>query len=224
MIFLDIHQATQEDILHLLNRSLAFLLTVGILLSASQQSQAQRFMENLDRGLVAVKVNKGVFLSWRILGTEYKIAGFNVYRGSTKIAYIPESGASNFLDTSGTISSTYRIKTVVNGTEQAESPVASVWADFYKVIPLQVPPGGSNPSGSYTYSPNDCSVGDLDGDGQYEIVLKWDPSNSKDNSQSGYTGNVYLDAYKLDGKHLWRIDLGENIRAGAHYTQFMVYD
>ncbi len=77
---------------------------------------------------------------------------------------------------------------------------------------------------SYTYSADDCSVGDLDGDGEYEIVLKWDPSNPHDNSQSGYTGNVYLDAYKLNGTHLWRIDLGRNIRAGTHYTQFMVYD
>ena len=76
----------------------------------------------------------------------------------------------------------------------------------------------------YTYAPGDASVGDLDGDGQYEIVLKWDPSNARDNAQDGYTGNVILDAYKLNGKQLWRIDLGRNIRAGAHYTQFMVYD
>ena len=76
----------------------------------------------------------------------------------------------------------------------------------------------------YTYSANDTSVGDVDGDGQYELFVKWDPSNSKDNSQAGYTGNVYLDAYRLDGTRLWRIDLGVNIRAGAHYTQFQVYD
>ncbi|MGH3102247.1 MAG: acetyl-CoA C-acyltransferase, partial [Thermoleophilia bacterium] len=68
------------------------------------------------------------------------------------------------------------------------------------------------------------AVGDLDGDGAYEIVLKWDPSNAKDNSQSGYTGNVFVDAYRLNGTRLWRIDLGRNIRAGAHYTQFQVYD
>uniref|UniRef100_UPI000463BBEF rhamnogalacturonan lyase n=1 Tax=Bacillus subtilis TaxID=1423 RepID=UPI000463BBEF len=77
---------------------------------------------------------------------------------------------------------------------------------------------------AYTYSANDASVGDVDGDGQYELILKWDPSNSKDNSQDGYTGDVLIDAYKLDGTKLWRINLGKNIRAGAHYTQFMVYD
>ena len=79
-------------------------------------------------------------------------------------------------------------------------------------------------SASPTYRANDASAADLDGDGQYEIILKWDPSNSKDNSQSGYTGEVYVDAYKLDGTRMWRINLGRNIRAGAHYTQFMVYD
>ena len=75
-----------------------------------------------------------------------------------------------------------------------------------------------------TYTANDASVGDLDGDGDFEIVLKWEPSNAKDNSHSGFTGTVFLDAYELDGTRLWRIDLGRNIRAGAHYTQFMVYD
>ena len=81
----------------------------------------------------------------------------------------------------------------------------------------------SNPR-QYTYSPGDASIADLDGDGQYEIVLKWDPSNARDNAQDGFTGNVILDAYALDGKQLWRINLGKNIRAGAHYTQFLVFD
>jgi hypothetical protein len=86
------------------------------------------------------------------------------------------------------------------------------------------PPGGSTPPGSFTYEANDASVGDLDGDGQYEIVLKWNPTNAKDNAHAGYTGNTIIDAYKLDGKRLWRIDLGRNIRSGAHYTQFQVFD
>ena len=81
----------------------------------------------------------------------------------------------------------------------------------------------SNPR-QYIYSPGDASIADLDGDGQYEIVLKWDPSNARDNAQDGFTGNVILDAYELDGKQLWRINLGKNIRAGAHYTQFLVFD
>jgi len=105
-----------------------------------------------------------------------------------------------------------------------------VWAQQYLRIPLMVPAGGTTPSScptaneAYTYSANDASVGDVDGDGRYEIILKWDPSNAKDNSQAGCTGNVYLDAYTLTGTRLWRIDLGPNIRAGAHYTQFVVID
>ncbi|WP_231686983.1 family 16 glycoside hydrolase [Bacillus sp. JCM 19034] len=80
------------------------------------------------------------------------------------------------------------------------------------------------PSPTLEYHANDASVGDLDGDGQYEIILKWEPNNAKDNSHSGFTDEVFLDAYKLDGTLLWRIGLGKNIRAGAHYTQFLVYD
>ena len=90
----------------------------------------------------------------------------------------------------------------------------------YFDVPLDVPAG----TGDFFYSPNDCSVGDVDNDGEYEIFVKWDPSNSKDNSQSGVTGNVYIDCYKLSGQKLWRINLGPNIRAGAHYTQFLVAD
>jgi rhamnogalacturonan endolyase len=119
----------------------------------------------------------------------------------------------------------HSVRPIVKGVEQPASETVSAWAQPYQSIPLQVPPAGITPAGeTYTYNANDCSVADLDGDGTYEIVLKWDSSNARDNSQSGYTGNVYLDAYKLDGTRLWRIDLGRNIRAGAHYTQLMVYD
>ena len=100
-----------------------------------------------------------------------------------------------------------------------------MWDSQHLDVPLDKPADAYTKDGQpYTYNANDASVGDVDGDGQYELVVKWDPSNSKDNSQAGYTGNVYVDAYELDGTRLWRIDLGENIRAGAHYTQFQVFD
>ncbi|AEY65185.1 dockerin type I domain-containing protein [Clostridium sp. BNL1100] len=206
---------------------LGFLISVMLLTCCSFQQAAlaatARQMENLDRGVVAVKVSNGVFVSWRVLGTETADVTYNLYRDSVKLTNI--SGASNYIDKSGTASSKYSVSAVVNSSEQQISPSVSVWGSNYLQIPLQIPEGGTTPDGvAYTYSANDCSVGDLDGDGQYEIILKWDPSNAKDNSQSGYTGNVYIDAYKLNGKRLWRIDLGKNIRAGAHYTQFMVYD
>jgi hypothetical protein len=176
-------------------------------------------MEDLDRGVVAVKVGGGVYVGWRMLGYEYDKANpgtvaYNVYRGTTKLATVTDS--TNYLDASGTTSSTYAVSAVIGGSEGAQSAQATVWAQNYLRIPL-TPPGGS-------YEANDGSPGDLDGDGQLEIVLKWQPSNAQDNSKPGVTDNTYLDGIKLDGTRLWRIDLGPNIRSGAHYTQHVVYD
>ncbi|WP_305076066.1 rhamnogalacturonan lyase, partial [Micromonospora salmantinae] len=182
-------------------------------------------MEKLDRGLISVRSGNGNLVSWRLLGTETSGVAFNLYRGSTKVNASPITGATNYLDSGAAAGSAYTVRAVVGDTEQAASASASQFGAGYLDVPLQVPAGGSTPSGeSYSYSASDASVGDLNGDGNYEIVLKWEPSNAKDNSQSGYTGNVYVDAYTLTGTRLWRIDLGRNIRAGAHYTQFQVYD
>jgi rhamnogalacturonan endolyase len=194
-------------------------------------------MENLGRGVVAVRsTTTEVFISWRVLGTDPPDTAYNLYRStgggpSALLNATPITGATYFVDSGADLTQTnaYFVRPIVFGLEQSPSASFTLPANApvrqYLRIPLQVPQGGVTPAGeAYTYSPNDASVGDLDGDGEYEIILKWDPSNSKDNSQSGYTGNVYLDAYKLDGTRLWRIDLGRNIRAGAHYTQFQVYD
>jgi rhamnogalacturonan endolyase len=197
-----------------------------LMLSMNEARAVLRYMERLDRGVVAVYLGGSqVYVGWRLFGTDPETIGFNVYRDSTKINSSVITDSTNYTDTAGSTSHTYSVRPVLNGIEQEGSEPVSVWAQQYLTIGLRVPAGGTTPDNvAYTYGPNDASVGDLDGDGQYEIVLKWDPTNSKDNSQSGYTGNVYLDAYELDGTFLWRIDLGLNIRAGAHYTQFMVYD
>ncbi|MEU4593744.1 cellulose binding domain-containing protein [Micromonospora aurantiaca (nom. illeg.)] len=182
-------------------------------------------MEDLDRGLISVRSGSGNLVSWRLLGTETTGVSFNLYRGGTKVNGSPITGATTYLDSGAAAGSAYTVRAVVNGAEQATSAPALQFANGYLDVPIQPPPGGTTPSGEgYSYAANDASVGDLDGDGRYEFVLKWDPSNAKDNSQSGYTGNVYVDAYTLTGTRLWRIDLGRNIRAGAHYTQFQVYD
>ncbi len=182
-------------------------------------------MERLDRGVVAVATSSGVFVSWRMLGTEADDVAFNVYRNGTKLNASPITTSTNFVDGTGALGAKYTVAAVVKGAEQAASAATAVWPQQYLRVPLQRPASGRTPDGvAYDYSPNDLSVGDVDGDGRYEIIVKWDPSNSKDNSQSGYTGNVFVDAYELDGTRLWRIDLGKNIRAGAHYTQFIVYD
>jgi hypothetical protein len=184
-----------------------------------------RQMEKLNRGLVAVKIEKGVYTAWRLFGTDPEQISFNLYRDGKKVNLEPVATSTNFLDQDGKIDSTYYVRPILNGIEQEPSETVKVWENNFLSVPINKPEEGTTPDGVfYTYSANDASVGDVDGDGEFEIILKWDPSNSHDNAHKGYTGNVYLDAYKLNGTQLWRIDLGRNIRAGAHYTQFMVYD
>jgi hypothetical protein len=207
------------------------LLAAGLAVPAFA---APRQMENLTRGLVASNVGKGMLVSWRLLGTDDPATEFNLYRDGTKIASIGKTDGTNFLDKDGKTTSKYTVAAVIDGKEQAKSSLSAILDKTvsnsgnsfpYKTLKLEVPASQTMPDGEVcTYTPNDMSTADLDGDGEYELILKWDPSNAHDNSQTGYTGTVFIDAYKLDGTRLWRIDLGKNIRAGAHYTQFQVYD
>ena len=204
----------------------------SLCLTAALTSQAQvtpvSQMEYLDRGVVALldASAMGNFVSWRFLGTDDKNTRFDLIRNGEVIA--SDLTVTNYDDWDWDYDPSnpyeYQVVTKVNGQVIDTSAPVTPWPGVYKQLKLDRPAGGTTESGAYTYTPNDCSVGDVDGDGQYEIFVKWDPSNSKDNSQDGYTGNVIIDCYKLDGTKLWRIDLGRNIRAGAHYTQFMVYD
>lgn len=189
-------------------------------------------LETLDRGLVALPSDDGgVFLSWRLLAPEVSGSGdtgmigadFAVYRGDTRIATVTDS--TNLHDPDGSAADHYSVAAIVDGVEQPRSARTPVSAANFLELPLTKPADGVTPAGeAYSYSANDMSVGDVDGDGQYEYVVKWYPSNAKDVSQKGYTGNTYLDTYETDGTLLHRIDLGVNIRSGAHYTQVMVYD
>ena len=176
-------------------------------------------MEKLGRGVVALPQTKGIFISWRLLGTDDARTTFDVIRNGEVIA--ENLTVSNYSDEAGTTDSKYQVVCKVNGKTIDTSNEVTPWAKNYMTLALDRPATGALGG---EYSPNDCSVGDVDGDGEYEIFVKWDPSNSKDNSQSDKTDNVFIDCYKLNGTKLWRIDLGVNIRAGAHYTQFMVYD
>ncbi|WP_055574927.1 rhamnogalacturonan lyase, partial [Streptomyces prasinopilosus] len=184
-----------------------------------------RQVEALDRGVVSVHNGSGNLVSWRWLGTDPADVSFNVYRAGTKVNSTPVTGSTTFFHSGAPSHADYTVRAVVNGAEQGDSVHAVQFRTGYKDVPISPPAGGTTPDGvSYTYEANDASVGDLDGDGALEFVLKWQPTNAKDNSQSGYTGNTIVDGVRLDGTRLWRIDLGRNIRSGAHYTQFQVYD
>lgn len=251
-------------------------------------------LERLNRGLIAVSTEEGIFLSWRLFRQE--VAGycetgltgvdFYVYRNGERIALVTDS--TNFLDREGCQEDSYAVAPVrqaarkrgdtaaefgekrrdtaveefgekrgatatefegkcgVQTAEKYEGKCGTSAAGGVEGEPcdpvtpwvspdpstggcleilLQKPEGGVTPAGEhYEYTINDMSVGDVDGDGEYELFVKWDPENSHDVSVRGYTGRCLIDCYRMSGRLLWRLDLGPNIRAGAHYTQFMVYD
>lgn len=187
---------------------------------------AERQMERLGRGLVALYEGEGrVFLSWRLLATDPEGVAFHVDRQvgdqpPIRLTQRPLAGPTWFRDqgVNPREGVRYFVRPVVQGQEGPASPPAALPTDgvprTYLSVPIQPPEG---------YHANDCSVGDLDGDGEYEIVVHM-VGRGRDNSQGGITTEPIFHAYKRDGTLLWQVNLGKNIREGAHYTQFLVYD
>ena len=184
-------------------------------------------MEALDRGLVVAKGNADgtYFASWRLLASDDPGTTFTILRDG-KPYKKGLSGATSAV-VKGTPDSRWQVVAETKGKEMEISPQVTAWSRPYLRYHLQKPAGGNG----YDYTANDCSVGDVDGDGQYELIVKWEPTNAKDNSFSGMTGPVVIDCYKFnmekpdeEPRRLWSLNLGPNIRAGAHYTQFLVYD
>ena len=204
------------------NKKLVTLLLGFGLLWQTEVVQAQRQMEYLDRGVVAVQQEDGnVFVSWRMLGTDPENVAFNLYRvtdgkKAVKLNAAPLTQSTNFQDSKADQkkANSYFVKPIINGKELEASQVVDVWKQNYLTIPLKTPKG---------YSPNDASVGDLDGDGEYEIVVHM-TGRSRDTSHEGFTDEPIFHAYTMEGELLWTINLGKNIREGAHYTQFIVID
>ena len=192
-----------------------FVIFIVISVSFSDIKAPLRYMEKLDRGVIAISIGGNrTYVGWRVFGNDPDDITFDVYRDGTRINSAPLNGASNFIDNDAGPKSLYEVVAVINGAEQGRAYSKGVWKNNYLDIPLKTPVG---------YTPNDASVGDLDGDGEYEIVIH-QVGRGRDNSQKGYTSEPILQAYKLNGTMLWEINLGKNIREGAHYTQFIVYD
>lgn len=164
---------------------------------------AQRPMEKLDRSVVAQKVSNGVYVNWRITSDEWHNTSYKLYRNGTLIHETGKAGASNFLDAAGTTSSVYTVAAINKGVESALSKPASVLTKNYLEIPMR----DIKSLGKTKYYLNDATAADLDGDGQYEIIIKrmnrdWSASN---------TNFTYFEAYKMDGTFMWAIDVGPNI-------------
>ena len=202
------------------------LLLVGSIFAFSQPYSG----EKLSRGLIGIPTEEGMYFSWRMTLEDAAGLQFDLYRSSNggaevKLNKEPIDRTSDFLDRTVdyTVDNRWTLK-ATTGEVATWTRLKGEERNPYLSIPICKPEDGEIAGESFTYTANDCSVGDLDGDGEYEIILKWSPSNSKRPPQRGFTGNTYLDAYKMDGTRLWRIDLGPNVRSGAATTNFLVFD
>lgn len=177
-------------------------------------SVGQRRMEDINRGVVAVKLTgMGVYVGWRVFGTDPAGIAFNVYRGSTKVNATPITDSTNYTDAGGSLSDVYSVRPVIDGQEKGCSETVSVWANQYLDIPVRQIPGDTG----WTYTVNDGAVGDLDGDGKYEIVVKRLPPSIG-------VGNIaYIEAYRMDGTFMWRVCMGPNFTEWEEMNQ-IVYD
>jgi len=195
-----------------LKRSLIILLFHFSILPAP----AQRIMETLNRGVIAVTSGTdSVFVGWRLLASDPTDIAFNVYRNETKLNEKPITNVTCFTDKHGSFKNLYSVIPVIDNKEiLANKAETRTNPTYYFNFPLNTPEG---------YRPNDASVGDLNGDGNYELILH-QAGKTHDNAHKGMTSEPIFQAYKMDGSMLWEINLGKNIRDGAHYTQFLVYD
>ena len=195
-----------------------------VVLSGFGGAKAQRLMENLNRGLVAIKTTDGVYSSWRIPGEEWFDAEYNIYRDGENTPLNPTPlKTSNFIDPQGSLSSTYRVTVLIDGKESVPCESVGVWEKQYFDIPMcDIYSPRTGKKMNQAYSINDVSVADLDGDGVYEFIVK---RMNGDFSIANDTAFCRFEAYEADGRHLWSIDMGPNlINAGHVETNCMAFD
>ena len=185
-----------------------------------------RNMEKLDRGVYAIATDKGVFVSWRLLATEYgENISFNVKRNGEKVNEVALNSRTNFMDANGKAGDTYTVETILDG-QTTESAEVKANDKNYLSIPMQKPDPQPDKNGTLSaYTLNDAGVADVDGDGQYEFIVKWYPNNAFDSGKANAPSSpTIFDVYKLDGTPLWRLNMGLEMPSGAHFNQFMFYD
>lgn len=186
----------------------------------------------LKRGLMALHLEAGNLVSWRARKSDTRNYKFRLYRGNSATAQSSRvnnnnfiMGKTNFLDTGGNAGQYYKLEVYDDRNQLVETEVSGpTWSGQVKYITLQGGAPTDPTSARATYTPNDASFCDMDGDGEYDIILKWAPSNEKDAASSGTTSPAFYSCYKLDGTRMWMLHTGQNMFNSAHTTPFVAWD
>ena len=183
-----------------------YLLTFALVMLFSISASAQRTMDKLDRGLVAVKSGSSTFVSWRIQPDEYYDVTYTLYRNGSKIA--EGLTVSNYSDNQYSASNTYKVEAVKHTGNVMSGEVTPWKTNYLEIVPKH--PGEI----SSTLVPNDACCVDVDGDGIVEILQKFDNLQEisagfpKEGNNGEYT---IMECLKLDGTVLWWVNCGPNM-------------
>jgi len=189
--------------------------------------------EKLDRGMIAIHNGKGeVSVSWRLFKKDAPDISFDLYRTPSggkpiKINKAPLATSTYYIDQNVDTSTDQLYSLSVHRKDDKEGKSVASYllsVERAKKPYLSIPLVPLTFESAALYEPNDASVGDLDGDGELEIVLKRMGAFYACSQAGMCPGGIILEAYKLNGTRLWQMDLGPNIRQGAQYFQFLVYD
>lgn len=197
------------------------LLSVGV--QAQPNYSSNRQQDKLERAFVAFNTSDNTtFVSWRFFDGEQDYT-YRLYRNGVKM--VETKRTSHTFPIESKLTDQYKLEVLNSAGNVIETTAAVNPYDHVKKIVLTKPAGSSAvTNNNNNYTPNDIAIGDVDGDGVYELFVKWDPDDSRDSGKNGKSSNHVIDCYTMDGTRLWSINMGYNVRAGAHNTQMLVYD
>ena len=202
------------------------VIVVCTAFTTARPASGERLTEPLGRGLVALRQQAGAYVGWRLLKSDSDDVAFNVYRRPQdgqwqRLNEKPLRQTTDYVDETAESGKTYeyQVRPLVDGEERSGSGAAPLRSGGSGEPHVRVPLKGN-------YAFQKVGIGDLNGDGRYDYVIK-QPNTNIDPWHKYWKASedtYKVEAYLHDGTFLWRKDLGWAIERGIWYSPMLVYD